>query len=272
LTFGGRSCECSPSFTSSFASELTSNVPLLSRCDLFLALIADSVYDARSRVLLERVASKLGLGLLDVVRFEKRVTDSLEIQEGVEKMQQTEVLDARKNMSRNKRYVAIGLATLGSSLPPSPYLLPPVTNSLIAPSSFVSQVVVSSSDSQQVSWLPSSEPLLEELSRPSESLERPGSSLEQEEQQPSRREEFSLVPPSLLEEWLEELSSFERSSSRLCTTRRGSTASSPCLGELLSSRLSSEGHESNSSFASSLADSCLRWTTTFDFRSRHWIR
>ena len=83
------------------------------RCDLFLALIADSVYDARSRVLLERVASKLGLGLLDVIRFEKRVTDSLEIQEGVEKMQQTDVIDGRKNMSKNKRYVAIGLATLG---------------------------------------------------------------------------------------------------------------------------------------------------------------
>jgi hypothetical protein len=30
-------------------------------------------------------------------------------------MQQTEVLDSRKNMSRNKRYVAIGLATLGPS-------------------------------------------------------------------------------------------------------------------------------------------------------------
>lgn len=71
------------------------------------------MYDARSRVLLERVASKLGLGLLDVIRFEKRVTDSLEIQEGVEKMQQTDVIDGRKNMSKNKRYVAIGLATLG---------------------------------------------------------------------------------------------------------------------------------------------------------------
>jgi hypothetical protein len=35
-------------------------------CDLFLILIADSVYDARSRVLLEKVAHKLGLGWLDV--------------------------------------------------------------------------------------------------------------------------------------------------------------------------------------------------------------
>jgi hypothetical protein len=88
-------------------------MPSAFSCDLFLALIADSVYDARSRVLLERVASKLGLGLLDVVRFEKRVTDSLEIQEGVEKMEQTDVIDGRQKSGRNKRLVAIGLATLG---------------------------------------------------------------------------------------------------------------------------------------------------------------
>lgn len=55
-----------------------------------------------------------------MIRFEKRVTDSLEIQEGVEKMQQTEVIDGREKMSRNKRYVAIGLATLGMSSPKRP--------------------------------------------------------------------------------------------------------------------------------------------------------
>ncbi|KAF8899424.1 hypothetical protein BD779DRAFT_1795853 [Infundibulicybe gibba] len=62
-------------------------------CDLFLILIADSVYDARSRVLLENVAQKLGLGWLDLVKFESRVTEALEIQEDVEKMEQQELIE-----------------------------------------------------------------------------------------------------------------------------------------------------------------------------------
>jgi hypothetical protein len=41
---------------------------------------------SRSRVLLENVALKLGLGWIDVVKFERRITKLLEIQEGVEKL------------------------------------------------------------------------------------------------------------------------------------------------------------------------------------------
>lgn len=82
-------------------------------CDLFLILIADSVYDARSRVLLETVAQKLGLGWLDVVKFEQRVTEALEIQEGVEKLEQKEVIEGRMKAARKKRYAMMGLATLG---------------------------------------------------------------------------------------------------------------------------------------------------------------
>ncbi|KAJ7608691.1 hypothetical protein FB45DRAFT_945686 [Roridomyces roridus] len=85
-------------------------------CDLFLLLIADSVYDARSRVLLEKAALKLGLGWLDVVRFESRVTEALEIQEDVEKMEQQDLIDGRKKAARNKRYMMLGLATLGGGL------------------------------------------------------------------------------------------------------------------------------------------------------------
>ncbi|PBK93601.1 hypothetical protein ARMGADRAFT_1062984 [Armillaria gallica] len=62
-------------------------------CDLFLILIADSVYDARSRVLLESVALKLGLGWLDVVKFESRVTEALEIQEDVERIENEDIID-----------------------------------------------------------------------------------------------------------------------------------------------------------------------------------
>ncbi|KAG8966185.1 hypothetical protein FRC03_012303 [Tulasnella sp. 419] len=85
-------------------------------CDLFLILIADSVYDARSRVLLENVAAKLGLTWLDVVKFEKRVTDALEIQEGVEKLEQKEVLEGRELAAKKRRYVMMGLATIGGGL------------------------------------------------------------------------------------------------------------------------------------------------------------
>ncbi|VDB84324.1 unnamed protein product [Peniophora sp. CBMAI 1063] len=85
-------------------------------CDLFLILIADSVYDARSRVLLEQVAKRLGLGWLDVVKFEQRVTEALEIQEGVEKMEQQEIIEGNVKKSRKRRYMMMGLATLGGGL------------------------------------------------------------------------------------------------------------------------------------------------------------
>ena len=82
-------------------------------CDLFLLLIADSVYDARSRVLLENVATKLGLGWLDVARFEKRVTDALEIEESAQKLEAQEVLEERMKAAKKKRYIMMGLATIG---------------------------------------------------------------------------------------------------------------------------------------------------------------
>lgn len=85
-------------------------------CDLFLVLIADSVYDARSRVLLETVAIYLGFGWLDVVKFEQRVTEALEIQEDVENMEQREIIEGRQKSSRKRRYMMVGLATLGGGL------------------------------------------------------------------------------------------------------------------------------------------------------------
>ncbi|KAH0591569.1 hypothetical protein H2248_001623 [Termitomyces sp. 'cryptogamus'] len=85
-------------------------------CDLFLVLIADSVYDARSRVLLEAVALKLGLGWLDLVKFESRVTEALEIQEDVEKMEQKDLIEGQQKAQKRKRYVMLGLATLGGGL------------------------------------------------------------------------------------------------------------------------------------------------------------
>lgn len=84
-------------------------------CDLFLILIADSVYDARSRALLENVALKLGLGWLDVVRFEKRVTDALEIEERVDRLESKDVIEGRSKAAQRRRYMMVGLATLGEA-------------------------------------------------------------------------------------------------------------------------------------------------------------
>lgn len=85
-------------------------------CDLFLVLIADSVYDARSRVLLEQVAYKLGLGWLDVVKFESRITEALEIQEDVETLQNKDLVETASKAGRKRRYMMLGLATLGGGL------------------------------------------------------------------------------------------------------------------------------------------------------------
>lgn len=86
-------------------------------CDLFLILIADSVYDARSRVLLEQVALKLGLGWLDVVKFESRVTQALEIQEDIETLEQQDIVDGARKAGRKRRYMMLGLATIGEAFP-----------------------------------------------------------------------------------------------------------------------------------------------------------
>jgi hypothetical protein len=87
-------------------------------CDLFLILIADSTYDSRSRQLLERVGSHLSIDWLDICRFEKRVTDALEMQESASKenWNEDEHMATRKKMARNKRLVFMGLATVGGGL------------------------------------------------------------------------------------------------------------------------------------------------------------
>ncbi|KAG2140167.1 hypothetical protein DEU56DRAFT_799059 [Suillus clintonianus] len=101
---------------SSAEKDVTLDIRWTVLCDLFLMLIADSVYDARSRVLLESVALKLGLGWLDVVKFEARVTEALEIQEGVEKMENQDIIEGSSKAARKKRYMMMGLATLGGGL------------------------------------------------------------------------------------------------------------------------------------------------------------
>jgi hypothetical protein len=87
-------------------------------CDLFLVLIADSVYDARSRVLLEKVGKDLEIPWLDICRFEKKVTDALEMQQQAEKenWNEDQHMENRRKMALKKRYVLMGLATVGGGL------------------------------------------------------------------------------------------------------------------------------------------------------------
>ncbi|KAI5862610.1 DUF726-domain-containing protein [Durotheca rogersii] len=87
-------------------------------CDLFLVLIADSIYDSRSRVLLERVGKDLEVPWLDICRFEKRVTDALEMQQQAEKenWNEGEHLENRRKLALKRRYVMMGLATVGGGL------------------------------------------------------------------------------------------------------------------------------------------------------------
>jgi len=87
-------------------------------CDLFLVLVADSIYDSRSRCLLERVANSLEIPWIDICRFEKRVTDALEMQQAAEKENWNEDvhMEARRKMALKRRYVMMGLATVGGGL------------------------------------------------------------------------------------------------------------------------------------------------------------
>ena len=87
-------------------------------CDLFLVLISDSLYDARSRVLLETVGAAMDISWLDICRFEKRITDALEMQEAAARETWDEAghMENRRKMALRRKYVFMGLATVGGSL------------------------------------------------------------------------------------------------------------------------------------------------------------
>ncbi|MCJ1355987.1 MAG: hypothetical protein MMC33_005981 [Icmadophila ericetorum] len=87
-------------------------------CDMFLVLIADSIYDARSRSLLERIGEAMEISWLDICRFEKRVTDALEMQEAAAKENWDEAahMEARRKQALKRKYIMMGLATVGGSL------------------------------------------------------------------------------------------------------------------------------------------------------------
>lgn len=86
-------------------------------CDLFLVLLADSNYDSRSRRLLERTASTMDINWVQICRFEKRVIDQLEMQEGAkENWDESDHMETRRKQALKRKYVYMGLATVGGGL------------------------------------------------------------------------------------------------------------------------------------------------------------
>ena len=87
-------------------------------CDLFLLLISESVYDSRSRRLLEQVADGMNITWMQICRFEKRVIDALEVQEEREKetWNEEEHMENRRKLGLKKKYMVMGIATVGGGL------------------------------------------------------------------------------------------------------------------------------------------------------------
>lgn len=88
-------------------------------CDLFLLVTFDADYDARSRTLLEQVAAALGLSALDVTKFETRIAETLEIDDGAARhlrLRDRQAIQKRAAAAKRRRILMMGLATIGGGV------------------------------------------------------------------------------------------------------------------------------------------------------------
>lgn len=87
-------------------------------CDLFLVLISDGNYDARSRYLLEQVGKAMNISWMQICRFEKKVIDALEMEQQAAKetWDESEHMEERRKKAMKKKYMIMGLATVGGGL------------------------------------------------------------------------------------------------------------------------------------------------------------
>lgn len=87
-------------------------------CDLFLILLQRSVYDSRSRTLLIKFANVLNISKMEINEFEKRITDSLDMEQSIEEQEWNELkhMKDRRKKSRRKKMIYVGLAMVGGSL------------------------------------------------------------------------------------------------------------------------------------------------------------
>ncbi|EGW34450.1 uncharacterized protein SPAPADRAFT_134100 [Spathaspora passalidarum NRRL Y-27907] len=92
-------------------------------CDLFLLLLSDGYYDARSRSLLIKFGKTIDIPYLEIYQFERRLIECLEIETKDRTIENKEellndqsLIEKQIKKNRNKRLAYIGLATLGGSL------------------------------------------------------------------------------------------------------------------------------------------------------------
>ncbi|CAH2353101.1 probable lipase Mil1p [[Candida] railenensis] len=95
-------------------------------CDLFLVLLSEGYYDSRSRTLVIQFANYLQVSNLEVFQFERRLIDSLELDESTatdksfenkeELLNDRTFIDKHIKKNKKRRYAYIGLATLGGGL------------------------------------------------------------------------------------------------------------------------------------------------------------
>lgn len=93
-------------------------------CDLFLLLLSEGYYDSRSRSLLIKFAKYLEVPPLEVFQFERRLIDSLEMEDTTDKsitnkenlLNDRKFIDQHIKKNKKKRLAYIGLATLGGGL------------------------------------------------------------------------------------------------------------------------------------------------------------
>lgn len=87
-------------------------------CDLFLILLQDAMYDSRSRTLLLKFANLLNVANLEICEFERRVTDSLDMEQSTEDQvwNETQHMKDRRKRRRRRKMCYVGLAMVGGSL------------------------------------------------------------------------------------------------------------------------------------------------------------
>ncbi|QLG72876.1 hypothetical protein HG535_0D05850 [Zygotorulaspora mrakii] len=87
-------------------------------CDLFLLLLQDATYDARSRTLLIKFGDLLNINNVEICEFERRVTDSLDMEQSTEDQvwNESEHMKDRRKRRKRRKMCYVGLAMVGGSL------------------------------------------------------------------------------------------------------------------------------------------------------------
>ncbi|KAL6935408.1 hypothetical protein ACO0R3_000451 [Hanseniaspora guilliermondii] len=97
--------------------ELEVDVPWSVICDLFLLFLSKGTYDARSRVILKKFAEYLSITIEEVNQFERRITETLELEQTDEQnLTRDDLLKKRRQRRSRKKMAYVGLATVGGSL------------------------------------------------------------------------------------------------------------------------------------------------------------